>query len=167
MIKYLIIHHTAYSYSLNPDQFEQTNTYHKQKFNFISSLGFYVAYQYEISMAGTVRQARQDTEEGAHTIGHNKDSIAICLDGNFDVELPTLAQKIALTNLMKRLVLKYGILPENIVPHRKFATYKSCYGSLLSDTWARELVTGKNSMLEQLKDLLQKLLDLLKQKQHA
>lgn len=143
--KYLIIHHTGGSDS-NPladssnFTFEQCNEQHEKSFNFISSLGYYVGYQYYISKDGVVKQARADDEEGAHTIGYNTQSIGICLAGNFDSTLPTEAQKYTLANLMTVLTHQYSIPISNVVPHRKFAV-KTCYGKKLSDTWAQDLIT--------------------------
>ena len=141
----IIVHHEAPAVLSNFLRFALVNEYHKERFNAKSSLGFYCGYQYFIEKSGYVIQARLDTDEGAHTIGHNLSSIGICLAGNFDLEMPTEAQKTALRTLLRDLTLKYYILPSEIVPHRKFAP-KSCYGSKLSDTWARDLLTGEEKI---------------------
>lgn len=144
--KYIIVHHTAGT-ALDPKAdtsshtFETINSWHKTQFNFKSSMGYYCGYQYFIDKNGKVTQGRKDTEEGAHTIGRNKDSIGICLAGNFSVTDPTDSQKIALQSLLLAKVKEYGIKIENIVPHRKFASYKDCYGSRLKDDWAQKLVS--------------------------
>ena len=141
---YLIVHHSGGT-DANPladtsnHTFEIINEYHKQKWNFKSSLGYYIGYHYFIDKNGNVTQGRADTDEGAHTKGYNAKSIGICLAGNFDATLPTPAQIEALKALLLRLSNKYGITNENIVPHRKFAN-KTCYGRKLSDDWARNLV---------------------------
>lgn len=116
------------------------NQDHKARFNFLSLLGWYVGYQYVIEKDGKLTQCRRDDEEGAHTIGHNKDSIGIMLCGNFDATYPSERQKSALQTLLKEKMAQWSIPKEEIYPHRKFAT-KTCYGSLLSDTWAQDLVT--------------------------
>jgi N-acetylmuramoyl-L-alanine amidase len=140
MIKYIFIHHSAVSYNLNPDQWTQTNNYHRDVRGFPkSSLGFYVGYSYEISKDGLIRQARNDGEETAAVKGYNFESISICLDGNFDIELPTPMQSIALKNLLKEKMKAYNVPIKNILPHRAFAN-KSCYGSKLPDDWGQKLV---------------------------
>lgn len=159
--KHIIVHHTAVSYDRNPNQFNATNEYHRTTFGVISKLGFYVGYQYEISKDGVVRQARLDDEEGVHTKGKNFDSIGICLDGNFDVELPTEAQKQALKKLILQKMAHYGIPKENVVPHRTYCgvpPYKSCYGNKLSDKWAQELLGPTR---EEIKQQIKNLIDLL------
>ena len=157
--KYLIVHHEAPPVITNAPRFQVVNEYHRQKFGMKSSLGYWVGYQYFIEKNGLLFQARADNEEGAHTIGHNKDSIGICLAGNFDLELPTEAQKQTLKNFLKRKMQEYNIPLQNVVPHRLFAN-KTCYGYKLSDDWARNLASDINVQLS----LLQKMLDEIKRK---
>lgn len=169
--KYLIIHHTGGSDS-NPLQdssnftFEQCNELHKVNFNMISSLGYYVGYQYYISKDGTVKQARLDTDEGAHTKGYNSQSIGICLAGNFDATYPTQAQIDSLKKLINEKAKQYNIGKESIVPHRKFAV-KTCYGNRLADDWAAKLlddapVLSKEERIAKAAKLLTEAMELLK-----
>jgi len=148
--KMIIVHHTGGSDSdpMNDSSnftFEQCNQLHKVKFDMISSLGYYVGYHYYISKDGTVKQARKDTDEGAHTIGKNSESIGICLAGNFDATLPTEAQTLALQRLLLEKIAIHRIPMGNIYPHRAFAI-KTCYGRKLGDTWARDLVLGASPL---------------------
>jgi len=132
--KYIIVHHSAVSYDKNPDQFNATNNYHQSKGFPRSTLGYYVGYQYEIAKDGTTRQARKDTEPGAHTSQQemNYNSIGICLDGDFDNEEPTIAQIKSLDALLQSKMMEFGIPKEKVVPHRKYAP-KTCWGSKLPD----------------------------------
>lgn len=139
----IICHHTAVSYNKNPDQFEATKRYH------ISKGWGDIGYHYEISKSGRVYKGRDESTPGAHTKEQNVNynSISICLDGNFDIELPTKEQTESLKKLLLELMVKYKIPSINIFPHRHYAInpatkrpYKSCYGSKLSDDWARSLV---------------------------
>ena len=143
-IKYIIVHHAGGTDSAPlADSSNYTvamcDADHKARFNMLSSLGHYCGYTYFIDKAGVVTQTRKDGEEGAHTIGYNSNSIGICLAGNFDVFKPTEAQIISLTKLLKEKSAQYNIPAANIVPHRKFSP-KSCFGKLLSDTWAADLI---------------------------
>ena len=61
----------------------------------------------------------------------NYSSIGICLTGNFDVELPTDAQIKSLQELINKKQGEYRIPNSKVVPHRVYATYKTCWGSLL------------------------------------
>lgn len=164
-MKYIIIHHTGGTDS-NPladtsnQTFEVVNQYHKEKFNFISSLGHHIGYHYFIEKNGLVRQGRAHTDEGAHTIGQNKSSIGVCMAGNFDLTVPTKEQEEALKLLLSKLIAQYLIPISAIVPHRKFAS-KTCYGRRLPDNWAQKLLMNTTTLqllVEQLKQLLNKLL---------
>lgn len=95
--KYIVVHHSAGSWS-----FYQVNNHHKQKWGFKSSLGFYIGYNKWIAYNGKLYTARRDNEEGAHTVekgrpGYwNKNSVGICLQGNMEIEQPTISQLITL-----------------------------------------------------------------------
>lgn len=147
-LKFIIVHHSGGTDS-NPladssnYTLTQCNADHKARFNMLSSLGHYCGYTYFIDKNGVVTQTRKDGEEGAHTKGYNSNSIGICLAGNFDAFMPTQKQITSLTKLLKEKSAQYSIPASNIVPHRKF-TSKTCFGKLLSDTWAADLIKTPN-----------------------
>lgn len=132
--KQIIVHHDGVS--RKGPSFDIVNDFHKSERFPISSLGYYVGYHFWIERDGTVRQARRESEIGAHTIGQNYTGLGIGLAGNFDKEDPTAAQVAALGQLMSRLCFTYSIPADQIFPHRKYSP-KTCYGSRLSDTWAQ------------------------------
>jgi len=136
--EYLIVHHTGGTASdpladTSHHTFEIVDAYHK-------SLGWgKIGYHYFIEKDGKTTQGREESEQGAHTIGYNDKSIGICLAGNFDATLPTHEQKLALKALMQDILTRFEISPDRIVPHRNFAN-KSCYGNRIGDNWAREIL---------------------------
>ena len=141
----LIVHHTGGTNN-NPladtsDQtFEIVDAYHR-------SLGWgKIGYHYFIEKDGKITQGRLDTEVGAHTIGQNDSSLGICLAGNFDLTIPTIAQTSALKQLLIQKMDAFNIPSSKIFPHRVFAK-KTCYGHRLGDMWASGLV-GDESMLK-------------------
>jgi len=69
----------------------------------------------------------------------NDKSIGICLVGNFDLTVPTIAQEISLKHLYKEIIGRYPELKGKIYPHRKYAN-KTCYGKNLADNWAELVV---------------------------
>ena len=161
--KWLIVHHSAVSYNKNPDQLEAINNYHRKKWNFRSSLGYYVGYHYLISKLGKLTQTRADTDVGAHCREKmmNWRSLGICMEGNFDEEFPTKEQTNTLADLLRELKKRYNIPESRIVPHRHFAVnrwtgkpYKTCYGKNLRDSWARELLNMRINR-EQLEKIYQ------------
>lgn len=151
-ITHLVVHHTA---STGPQTTVQAvNRFHRDK-NWNdnpkgkpikareSTLGWFVQYHYFIEWNGRVTQTRADWEEGWHANDANPFSIGICLAGWFDPghdAVTTAPQRDALRILLLELSKKYKIPPQNIVPHRKFNPHKSCYGSVLPDTWAADLI---------------------------
>ena len=133
--QYIFIHHTAVSYTKNPDQAVATNNYHKEKWNMISSLGYYAGYNYEISAAGKITQFRQDGEITAAQYQESMNdgrAISVCLDGNFDIELPTEAQKSILRDFILSKMSEFNIPKENVKKHRDVAP-KTCPGKKIPD----------------------------------
>ena len=161
-MRYIILHHTGGTEAnsqadTSNHTFEIVDQYHREKFNMQSALGHWLGYHYFIDKQGRITQARKDTEEGAHTKGYNHE-IGIGLAGNFDVTLPTIAQTESLKALLTRLIVTHGTL--EIVPHRKFSN-KTCFGSKLSDNWAKNLVYNE-TVLEMVVQALKALLELLR-----
>ena len=121
-----------------------------------------LGYQYVIHKNGDVWKGRPEHYHGAHTVGHNNDSIGICLVGNFDATLPTKEQETALKGLITDIRGRYNV-GDNIYPHRKYAQ-KTCYGNKLLDTWARDLANSPDVLkLDKVavKNEIKRLLDLI------
>lgn len=134
--KQIVVHHDGVSRT--GPSFDIVNDFHKGQHFPLSSLGFYVGYHFWIERDGTVIQARTETEIGAHTLGQNYTSLGIGLAGNFDKEMPSDEQMASLGALLSRLCFAHAIAGNLIFPHRHFNP-KTCYGMLLSDTWAQEI----------------------------
>ena len=137
-----MIHHTAVSYEKNSDQFIANNNYHKSMWEFKSSLGYYLGYNYEIAKNGKVYKAREEGEKTAACYQADMNSgrcIHIALDGNFDTEKPFPAQIYALRDLMRDIVKRNNIKKENITFHRNYAN-KSCPGNNVEMGFIKSLV---------------------------
>ena len=162
-----MIHMSAVSYTKNADQFKAINNYHKSLWDFKSSLGYYVGYNYHISSKGKTRKTRNaGTKTAACYQGNMNDGrcIHICLDGNFDTEKPKPAQIYALRDLVLDLTARLNIPKENIVTHSEYAP-KTCPGINLDIQFIRNLVPGKieePSTKTQILELLGKLTELIK-----
>lgn len=165
-----MIHHSAVSYDKNPDQFEANNSYHKSLWNFKSSLGYYLGYNYEIAKEGAVTKARKEGERTAACYQKNMNDgrcIHICLDGHFDNEKPTPVQIYVLRDLLRDIVKRNGINKNNIVFHRDY-TNKTCPGMNLDLKFIRGLVSSnkekeKAITKEQLFQKLEELKNLINQ----
>ena len=157
----IILHYEGHAPNKEPATFWAVNNYHRTLGFPESSLGFSLGYSYWIELNGVVLQARLDGEITAHTIGHNDGSaIGICWAGN----KPTLAQELALKNLLIRLVDKYQIKLNNIGPHRQFQANRICFGNLPNDYgrhFVREYLGQKINLLEKLINSYQEFLRLL------
>lgn len=95
----IIYHHSASS-NKSP---ESIHEYHKS--NGWSGIG----YQYYIGKDGIIYNGRPENAEGAHTKGQNKNSIGICLEGNFEDEEMTMEQIQSLYEISIYITLKYDI----------------------------------------------------------
>jgi len=141
----IIVHHSG---GTNADPLADTSN---QTFEIIRdyhiSLGWGdIGYNWLIEKSGKICKGRDETIDGAHTIGMNDKSIGVCLVGNFDLTFPTIAQEISLKTVYQDLVSRYPQLKGQIFPHRKYAQ-KSCYGKNLADDWAQLLVAEKEEIV--------------------
>lgn len=152
-ITHILVHHTASAGKTTT--IHGVNEYHKTKnwgteaqpaYAKVSSLGWFVQYHYFIDWHGVVTQCHEDEDVSWHGNNANPFSLGICLAGWFDpehdTEGPSHDQIKALQALLIRLVAKYNLGPEHVVPHRAYNPTKSCYGSLLAEDWARSLLNA-------------------------
>ena len=128
----VIWHHSAYRPQVL--QFESVNQWHKERDFPLSSLGYYVGYHYFVEYDGSIRQARKETEIGAHDTGENINSLGICLAGDFSVDLPNEAQITAVCRLLTDIRSRLYIPITRIEPHR-WDDLTECPGTRLLDDW--------------------------------
>jgi len=172
------VHHTG---GLASDRYAKTagltlrqvdNAHFARWPDFKSELGYYVGYTVLIFPDGSYVQTRKIGEETAAQVGHNFDTVAICLLGNFllrpdgtPVESPTEAQKKTLHNMLFWILENSNVQPGQIWPHRlRTVGLTECYG-YLSDSWARDLVfreyfEKRISLLRQILSMYYILLDI-------
>lgn len=135
----IIVHHSASPRDRTSPM--DINDWHFAREFTKSSMGYFIGYHYVIVGTGGIFQARAELEEGCHTIGENTRSIGICLTGNFDTEIPSIAQEKALAELLQKLCNGFNIPISKIYPHRHFKN-TSCYGAKLDDWWAQRVAIG-------------------------
>lgn len=89
-----------------------------------------IGYHYVVYRDGTVHTGRPEATPGAHTTGHNSDSIGVCYVGGMDEQMKkakdtrTPEQKSALRELVKRLLTEYP--GSQVYGHSDFNTKKAC-----------------------------------------
>jgi len=100
--------------------FKEVDAYHKDKWGFKSSLGYYCGYTLFIERDGKLFRARMDNEEGAHTKGYNRRTIGIGLMGDGTEKDFTPQQYSKLEEVVDELSDKYNIPKSEIYGHRDF-----------------------------------------------
>lgn len=128
----IIWHHSADIF--DGHQFDKINEYHRKQGFPKSSMGYFVGYHWLVEPDGSVRQARKDTEIGAHDAGENSNSLGICLAGDFSKRYPSEAQIASAALLVKQVRAKWKIPVTRIEPHRWDDTTE-CPGTLLPDNF--------------------------------
>lgn len=86
-------------------------------------------YHYYITRAGELQKGRPDNVVGAHTHGHNQDSIGVCYEGTY---FPTIVQIDAFFNLYRNIREIHKIDYRNWFGHNQFST-KECPGFDIED----------------------------------
>jgi len=157
--KRIYIHHSGDS-SIQP-QFWKINSYHKDKWNFKSKLGWYGGYNRLIEKSGITSIYRFDGEETAAQKGDNVEALSVCFAGNLDVQDPTDLQLIGLQKLLDHWMTKYRISSENVLPHRSRSN-TSCPGKNLTDehikAFYKPTVTYIQSMIYKARLMIAKLI---------
>ena len=136
----LAIHHSAVSRFVQKEQFNPINNYHKSIFGMKSSLGIWVGYNALIEPSGKLIVCRADGEETAAIVGHNKDTLHICLAGNFDIDVPTQAQINKLRSWLAEKMRKFGLSADTIYNHRDLQINRTCPGCLIPRGWGQMLM---------------------------
>lgn len=77
-----------------------------------------IGYHRVIEGDGEVVMGRADEKIGAHAYGFNKDTLGICVVGNFEKEAPTHQQIERLIQVLAILCKRYNIPASGIIGHR-------------------------------------------------
>lgn len=109
----IVVHHTASTADLTA---ADVHRIHRQ--NGWSGIGYHLF----IRKDGLIETGRPLEDVGAHTYGYNKDTIGVCLSGNFNVEYPSDAQLESATRLIGLLCQIYSLNPDagTVYGHRDF-----------------------------------------------
>lgn len=131
-----IIIHYAYTPPQMDIGVDEIREWHKQR-NFRD-----IGYHYVIRRDGTVENGRPVEQAGAHTLGHNADSIGICIVGGKERNSNksevnfTCAQWRSLSVLVKELLIKYETITD-ISGHKDNAA-SECPGFNVRE-WAKTI----------------------------
>ena len=112
----IVIHHAGFPDADKDSSAEEIHKFH-QEVNGWAGIG----YHYVIRKDGTIEQGRRPLAVGAHAYQHNKNSVGICVAGNFDIGKPNREQMDSLKLLTAWLCQRYKLNPMKkgvIVGHR-------------------------------------------------
>lgn len=118
-VMYIIVHHTEeIGWDIN-----KTHRFHQDHRGW-SGIG----YNFFIEENGEIIKGR-GYHVGAHAFSYNKESIGICLAGNFDIHTPSIEQLKSLRKLCIFLLDQYNLSTTHILGHRELNDIaKSCPG---------------------------------------
>ena len=81
---------------------------------------------------------------GAHTQGHNVDTLGFCFVGNYDeIEPDPMMLAVAAQRVLAPWCKSFGISPTSIYGHRNFASNRTCPGRLFSVDLLIDLVEAE------------------------
>ena len=112
----IVIHHAGFPDGDKDSSAEKIHKFH-QEVNGWAGIG----YHYVIRKDGTIEQGRKPLAIGAHAYQHNKNSVGICVAGNFELVKVPSVQMDSLKLLTAWLCQKYKLNPMQkgvIVGHR-------------------------------------------------
>ena len=112
----IVIHHAGFPDGDKDSSAEEIHKFH-QEVNGWAGIG----YHYVIRKDGRIEQGRKPLAVGAHAYQHNKNSVGICVAGNFDLVKVPSVQMDSLKLLTAWLCQKYKLDPMQkgvIVGHR-------------------------------------------------
>lgn len=97
-----------------------------------------IGYHFIIDIDGSIYTARPLNQVGAHTIGHNVDSIGVCYVGGVDADMNpkdtrTLEQKKSLDKLLMYLAYSFNA---PISGHNDYTSAKACPSFKARDEYA-------------------------------
>lgn len=124
----IYIHHDAYPGEER--HLDRVNAQHKAEGYPRSTLGYYTFYQFFIERDGTGIQTRPFLDPSVEYKPAHRNSISVCLAGNFDAMSPKAAQIETLISLFTILKKNYDIGPWEVKEHRDYQN-TSCPGLLV------------------------------------
>ena len=119
--------------------------YHTQTLGF-KEIGYHAGC--ELVMSGSelyyeILMGRMWDEPGAHTQGHNSDSLGICFVGNFDKVAPDKQAIEAGAKVIALWLKLFGLSVDDIYSHNHFNSYKTCPGRLFDMEYLKMLVGSR------------------------
>lgn len=119
--------------------------YHTQKMRW-SGIGYHAGVELVLSgqeVNYEILMGRMWDKSGAHTRGHNTNSLGICFVGNYDIIPPPKRMLIAGAKVIALWLRLFDISIDDIYSHHYFNTYKSCPGKYFDMDYLKTCIKGK------------------------
>lgn len=127
--KYLILHCSATKDS-GTASWKAIRDYHMDVMGW-SDIGYHYGIE-EFGDELVLLRGRKPWEMGAHckAAGRNRDSVGVCVVGDFDDAPPSEGLYLAVVSVLTTLCFSLGIEPENVRGHREYEAGKTCPGKM-------------------------------------
>jgi len=142
-VEYIIIHHTKRN-----NDFPSFIKFRHKYLRGWEDIGYHylIGNVRPFTKNGKLYFGRSENLEGAHASGHNKDSLGICLIGNFDKISPNEKQFETLFSFLEQKIKQHNIPLENIIGHNELQNViKSCPGKLVEMDYIRSTLFERNN----------------------
>lgn len=112
----------------------------------------FICYHYIIFADGSIIQTNSHNQYLWHAMNANRDSIGICVIGEYDSKSPTKVALQSLKQLIKILTTKHNIPIDNIVGHREsniVHAHNHCPGNTFFGTegWRNKIIPDQNNKI--------------------
>lgn len=124
-IKMVVVHHSATKPN-TPDGKRDVNAFANYH---VTNNGWPgIGYHYVVAPDGTVYKTQPNNVISYHASGANSHSLGVCLVGSFDIDEVPAAQWGAALELVKELMVAYGVPVDRVIGHREVPASKTCPG---------------------------------------
>lgn len=145
-IKEVVLHHT---WSPTAAQYRGQATWEAIRRYHVETNGWSdIGYHFGVAPDESIWKLRPVTLSGAHVLNRNQHTIGVAMIGNFDEEDPAKNGLTTAVKVVRLLVERFKLKPENIRFHREFQN-KTCPGTKLDLREFRQMVmaTGTRQIL--------------------
>ena len=119
--------------------------YHTQVMKW-SGIGYHAGV--ELVMSGQevnyeILMGRMWDKSGAHTRGHNTDSLGICFVGNYDIIPPPKRMLMVGAKVIALWLRLFNLSIDDVYSHHNFNIYKTCPGTQFDMNYLKTCIRGK------------------------
>lgn len=142
-VEFIVIHHSLTEDGITVN-WKAICEYHTKELGYDPPCGYHYGLE-RIYDSWAILTGRNEDRVGAHTKQQrmNYRSLGICVVGNYDEEYLPDEGFVLLAGLCTGLCHKYNLSADKIVPHNKYANYKTCPGRLFPMNELRQEVAHR------------------------